>query len=86
MNRLTAVLIGLDMTINGLLTGCPFETLSASCFRKAPHGKKRWIWSRKIIDIIFFWDREVRDGKTIYHCQLSWENSLKRKKRFIERL
>jgi hypothetical protein len=75
-SRLLAGLIGIDQAFNGFINGYPDETLSAACHRKAKYGKKRWIYSEIIVDILFFWDREVRKGKVYRHCQLSYESEI----------
>lgn len=63
-----AVLIALDQLGNALLRGWPDETFSSRAFRWHKNGKRSW--PKRIIDGIFFWDRET--GKR--HCELSYES------------
>jgi hypothetical protein len=79
MNKLYATLIALDQVFNAFVNGHPDETFSAACYRKSLHGKKRWTILRTLIDRMFFWDKEIRRGITIRHCQLSWEAERDRK-------
>ena len=77
--RLMATLIAIDQVFNAMICGYPDETLSAACYRKAPYGKLGWVLARKVIDKLFFFDKEHRDGLVVRHCQLSWESELSRK-------
>ena len=78
MTRTKAILLGLDQLLNAVVCGSPDETFSAACFRKAPHGKKRWVYAQKVINKLFFWDYEIRGSRKAEHCELSWEMELKR--------
>lgn len=56
-NYLHQLGIAVDQVLNALLAGHADETLSARSFRMQ-HRKKRWMMARKIIDTIFFWEKE----------------------------
>ena len=68
-----AVAIAWDQLVNAHFGGWPDETLSSRAYRLSASGKKHW--PRKLIDTIFFWDRE--GGKR--HCELSFESECKLK-------
>ena len=53
------------------------ETLSSRCWRWYLYGVRRWPY--RLIDILFWWDTEQRDGVVVRHCQLSWESECLRK-------
>lgn len=61
-----SVLIALDQLINAILRGWSDETLSSRFWRWHMSGKRSW--PCKIVDTIFFWDR---DGEK-RHCELSF--------------
>lgn len=48
------------------------ETLSSRCWRWRLDGVRSW--PSRLVDWLFFWDRERRDGRTVRHCELSWES------------
>ena len=48
------------------------ETLSSRCWRWRLDGVRSW--PSQLVDWLFFWDRERRDGRTVRHCELSWES------------
>lgn len=48
------------------------ETLSSRCWRWHLYGVRSW--PCRLIDILFWWDAEQRDGRTVRHCELSWES------------
>lgn len=57
------VLIAVDQLINALLGGWPDETVSSLSYRLDRDGVRHW--PRKLIDGIFFWQKE--------HCKSSYE-------------
>lgn len=63
-----AVLIAFDQLANTLLKGWPDETVSSRSWRWHISGKRHW--PCKMIDTIFFWDRDKATGKR--HCELSF--------------
>lgn len=63
---LLSVLIAVDQLLNALLFGFPDETLSSRAFRC--RHKKRWALAERVINAIFFWDREG----SVRHCELSF--------------
>ena len=48
------------------------ETLSSRCWRWHADGVRSW--PCRLVDWLFWWDREQRDGRTVRHCELSWES------------
>ena len=42
------------------------ETLSSRCGVRS--------WPCRLVDMLFWWDAEQRDGRTVRHCELSWES------------
>lgn len=56
-------LIALDQAINALFWGYADETISARTYRMSQRSKY-WLILRKIIDTIFFFDKN--------HCYTSW--------------
>lgn len=56
--------IAFDQLGNAALRGWPDETFSSRCWRWHRDGKRHW--PRKIVDAIFFWDKN--------HCQESYES------------
>lgn len=63
------VMIVLDQAINAVvLRGWPDETLSSRCWRLSRSGRRQW--PRRLIDCLFFWDRDKGKG----HCELSFES------------
>ncbi len=63
-----SVLIAFDQLVNALADGWPDETLSSRAWRWSVSGKRDW--PRKIIDTLFFLDRDAGKG----HCELSCES------------
>lgn len=55
-----------------LCGGWPDETLSSRAFRWSRDGLRHW--PCLIIDRLFFWDTEKRNGLIVRHCQLSYES------------
>lgn len=70
MSYSKAVAIGFDQFVNAIFHGWPDETLSSRAFRMSRDGKCRW--PQKIIDTLFFLDRDKTTGKR--HCELSFES------------
>lgn len=65
-------LVALDQLVNAVCGGWPDETLSSRSFRWSRDGLRHW--PRRVIDGLFFWDTEKREGLTVCHCQLSYES------------
>lgn len=63
-----AVAIAHDQLINAWLRGWPDETLSSRAWRWHKSGKRSW--PMKIINALFFRDREGERR----HCELSFES------------
>lgn len=63
-----AVAIAHDQLINAWARGWPDETLSSRAYRMSKSGKRHW--PRRLIDAIFFWDRDKQTGQR--HCELSF--------------
>ena len=80
------VLIAIDQTVNTLVWakdegfGMADETLSARMWRLGVlEGNKNWYAAMKIVDSIFFWDKETDEsGNTLRHCELSYISELQR--------
>lgn len=68
MSYAKALLVALDQLGNAALGGWPDETLSSRAFRLAKSGRRRW--PRRLIDALFFWDKEGEKR----HCELSFES------------
>lgn len=68
-----AVAIAHDQLVNAWCRGWPDETLSSRAYRLSASGKTHW--PRRIIDAVFFWDREGARR----HCELSFESECKLK-------
>lgn len=66
------LLVAIDQLGNTLLGGWPDETLSSRAWRW--HVAGRGSCPCRIIDGLFFWDAEKREGMTVRHCQLSYES------------
>lgn len=49
------ILISLDQLANTLLAGQPDETLSSRAWRAERDGQRYWGWTRRAIDMLFFW-------------------------------
>ena len=71
MNRsyLHQLAIAVDQLLNTLLAGHADETLSARAWRMS-EKKRRWEIARRIIDGLFFWQKN--------HCYQSYLNELER--------
>lgn len=65
-----AVLVALDQLGNAIMGGWPDETISSRAFRWRKNGIRKW--PEKIINTIFFLDRDKKSGKR--HCELSFES------------
>ena len=70
MNRmyLKNLLISLDQLANALLRGSPDETLSSRAWRMEQKGQPYWKWTRRAIDLLFWFDKD--------HCRNSYLNEL----------
>lgn len=68
MNYCKAILIAWDQLINAHLGGWPDETLSSRAWRWHESGVRSW--PLRMIDGLFFWDRDKATGKR--HCELSF--------------
>ena len=64
-----AVGIASDQLVNAHFGGWPDETLSSRAYRLSKNGRHL---PRKVIDTLFFWDRDRSSGKR--HCELSFES------------
>lgn len=58
------LMIALDQFANALLAGDPDETLSSRAWRAEQSGQRYWGWTRRAIDMLFFW----QDG----HCRAAY--------------
>lgn len=65
--------IGIDQLANTVLAGHPDETLSSRAWRAEQSGQRYWGWTRRAIDLLFFW----QPG----HCQAAHESELRRTQR-----
>ena len=65
--------IGIDQLVNTVLAGHPDETLSSRAYRAEQSGQRYWGWTRRAIDLLFFW----QPG----HCQAAYESELRRTQR-----
>lgn len=65
------VLIGVDQLVNALTYGFPDETFSSRTYRKAEAGQWFWRLLRRIINMIFFSQRN--------HCREAYESELIRR-------
>jgi len=64
--KLKQVAIAFDQLLNAILGGWSRETLSSRAWRQ--QHKKRWAIARKVIDAIFFWERD--------HCKTAYESEV----------
>ena len=67
-------LIALDQLAYVLVTlgaGHPDETLSSRAWRAEQSGQRYWGWTRRFIDLLFFW----QPG----HCRAAYEAERKRR-------
>lgn len=62
-------IIAIDQWVNTRLGGYADETISARSYRNQLK-KKRWAFSYKLINIIFFWQSD--------HCKEAYENEIAR--------
>jgi len=53
--------IAIDQLANAALAGDPDETLSSRAWRAEQKGQRYWGWTRRAIDLLFFWQAG--------HCQ-----------------
>lgn len=60
--------VAIDQLFNALCGGWPDETISSRAFRWSRDGVRQW--PRRIIDALFFWDRDKATGQR--HCELSY--------------
>lgn len=67
------VSIGIDQLLNSILGGSPDETFSARCWRK--RNKRPWSFFRMIVDAIFFWQYDTKNGG---HCRQAWNSEIMR--------
>ena len=65
------VAIAVDQLFNTLFNGWPDETLSSRAYRMDRDGVRHW--PRKLIDDIFFWQKE--------HCKGAYESERKGRQR-----
>ncbi|WP_424410087.1 DNA helicase UvrD [Pasteurella sp. PK-2025] len=68
------IAIAFDQLFNTFLSGSPDETLSSRAYRGAilaKKPKKKWLWSYKAINKIFFWQKD--------HCKQAYESEVKRR-------
>lgn len=72
MNRFwpQQVAIAFDQLLNAILAGYADETLSARAHR-CQFDKTRWLYTRKVLDFIFFWQES--------HCFEAYLSELQRK-------
>ena len=63
--------IGIDQLANTVLAGHPDETLSSRAWRAEQSGQRYWGWTRRAIDLLFFW----QPG----HCRAAYEAERKRR-------
>ncbi len=73
MGYLVNNLLSIDQLANTLLWGEPDETISSRAWRcgvRADKPKKRWRIARRLIDRIFWFDKD--------HCQRSYESEIER--------
>lgn len=68
------VLIAVDQLCNAVGGGWPDETFSSRAFRWSRDGVRQW--PRRLIDILFWWDRDRATGRR--HCELSCISEKKR--------
>ena len=65
-----SVLIAHDQLVNAWLKGWPDETISSRAYRWRKKGIRKW--PEKLINALFFLDRDKKTGKA--HCELSFES------------
>ena len=66
------LLVACDQLVNADIGGWPDETLSSRCWRWHKDGVRSW--PCRLINTLFWWDREHRGGTSVRHCELSWES------------
>ena len=66
------LLVACDQLVNALMGGWPDETLSSRCWRWHLYGVRSW--SCRLVDMLFWWDHKQCNGRTLRHCELSWES------------
>lgn len=57
MKTTKQTLIALDQLVNALVGGWADETISARAHRNAARGNARWRAAERVIDAVFFWQR-----------------------------
>lgn len=70
MNHRQQIAIAFDQLVNACCGGWADETLSSRAWRQH-EKKKRWAMLRRVIDGIFFWQKD--------HCKTAYESELERK-------
>lgn len=65
-----SLLIALDQLANALLWGYVDETLSSRAYRSA--HKRRWKIVERLINGLFFWDKQHIGGRIVRHCELAY--------------
>ena len=68
--RLEQIPIALDQLVNTIFGGWADETISSRAWRKRGDGRG-WALLRKVIDAIFFWQKD--------HCKTAYESELQRR-------
>ena len=63
------LLIGIDILINAILRGSPYETLSSRAHRMREKGQPYWGWTAGMIDALFLALFKQRD-----HCRSAWRH------------
>ncbi len=53
------------------------ETISSHSYRLSKVSKG-WYYMKQLVDTLFWFDYEERDGVKVKHCQLSYESELER--------
>ena len=62
--HLMQIFIAFDQLLNAIIGGYADETFSARCWRR--RGDKTWRFFQKLVDKVFFFDKN--------HCQTSYES------------
>ena len=64
--------LAIDQWANAELLGHPDETISSRLGRTINRERYFWVkWLRIMVDLMFFFDYEIRDGRKIRHCEKS---------------
>ena len=65
-------LIAIDQLLNTFLLGHPDETLSSRLGRSIGQERYIWVrWLRLLVDGLFWFDYDIRDGRKVGHCEKS---------------